>query len=59
MIFEFECMVGKYANLGNDEMIAANRKLNKMLRGAIGEGRNDYGVPIESYKKNLEVLQRQ
>lgn len=49
MIFEYEYMAGKYAHLGDEGMITANRKLNKMLRGAIGEGRHDYGVPIERF----------
>ena len=53
MIFEFECTVGKYAHLGDDGMITANRKLNKMLRGAIGEGRDGYGVPIECFTETV------
>ena len=59
MIFEYEVTAWKYRDLGEKGMIEANRKLNRMLRGAIGEGRHDYGVPIERNRKNLEVLQRQ
>ena len=56
MIFEFECMVGKYAHLGDDGMITVNKKLNKLLRSAIGKGRNDYGVPIECFRELVSRL---
>ena len=46
-------MVERYAHWGDEGVVMANRELNKMLRGAIGEGRNDYGVPIEQFKKKL------
>jgi len=53
MLFEYEHMAERYAHLGDEGMVVANKKLNRMLRGAIGEGRNDYGVPIEQFKKSL------
>lgn len=51
MIFEYGHMVDKYAHLENEGMITASRKLNKLLRGAIGKGRHDYGAPVERFKE--------
>lgn len=59
MIAEYAHTVYRHQYTEEQELIVANRKLNRMLRGAIGEGRHDYGVPIECYRKNLEVLQKQ
>ena len=53
MVYEYECTLSQYQHLGDEGIIVANRKLNRMLRGAIGEGRNDYGVPIERFKEMI------
>ena len=53
MLFEYEHTVYRHQYFEDRELIEANRDLNRSLRSAIGEGRNDYGVPIEQFKKNL------
>lgn len=53
MISEYEYTVYRHQYSEDQELIAVNRKLNRMLRGAIGESKHDYGVPIECFKKNL------
>lgn len=51
MTFEYGFTSEKYQHLGNDGTVAANRDLNRMLRGAIGKGRYDYGKPIERFRE--------
>ena len=53
MLFEYEHTVYRHQYFEDKELIEANRDLNRSLRSAIGEGRNDYGVPIEEFKKKL------
>ncbi len=53
MLFEYEHTVYRHQYFEDRELIEANRDLNRSLRSAIGEGRNDYGVPIEEFKKKL------
>jgi hypothetical protein len=47
--FEYPFILARFAHLGEEGFVAANRELNTMLRGAIGEGKHDYGVPIERF----------
>lgn len=51
MIFEYQHMADQYVHSRNEGMITVSRKLNKLLRGAIGKGRHDYGVPVERFKE--------
>lgn len=53
ILFEYEHTVYRHQYFEDRELIEVNREMNRSLRGAIGEGRNDYGVPIEQFKKNL------
>ncbi len=53
MTFEYEFTSEKYQHLGDKGTIAANRKLNRMLRGAIGKSRHDYGIPVERFKEMI------
>lgn len=49
ILYEYSYTAVRFAHLGADALIAANRELNTMLRGAIGEGGRGYGVPIECF----------
>ena len=53
MLFEYEHTVYRHQYFKDQELIEVNRELNRSYRSAIGEGRHDYGVPIEQFKKNL------
>ena len=53
MLFEYEHTVYRHQYFKDQELIEVNRELNRSFRSAIGEGRHDYGVPIEQFKKNL------
>ncbi len=50
ILFEYPCIMARFEHPVSEEgLVAANRELNTMLRGAIGEGKHDYGVPIERF----------
>ena len=53
MTFEYGFISEKYQHLGDEGTIAANRDLNRMLRGAIGKSRYDYGIPVERFKEMI------
>lgn len=54
ILFEYPYILARFAHLGSDEaMVAVNRELNTMFRSAIGEGRHDYGVPIECFREMI------
>ena len=53
ILLEFPYIMARFAHLGDEAMVAANRELNTMLRGAIGEGRHDYGVPSECFTEMI------
>lgn len=49
ILYEYPYIAVRFAHLGAEGLIAANRELNTMLRGAIGEGGRGYGIPIERF----------
>ena len=49
ILYEYPYIMARFAHLGGEGLVAANRELNTMLRGAIGEGRHDYGEPRELF----------
>ncbi len=40
-------------DMDTEYVIGGEKANNRSLRSAIGDGRNDYGVPIEEFKKKL------
>ncbi|MBN1870375.1 MAG: hypothetical protein JW847_07375 [Candidatus Omnitrophica bacterium] len=51
ILFEYPYIMARFAHLGDEGLLAANRELNTMLHGAIGEGRHGYGEPQELFKE--------
>lgn len=49
ILYEYPYIAARFAHFGAEGLVAANRELNTMLRGAIGEGGRGYGVPIERF----------
>ena len=63
ILLEFPYIMARFAHLGDERLVAVNRELNTMLRGAIGDGRHNYGVPIERFTemvtgRKLELKRR-
>jgi len=49
IVYEYPYIWARYAHLGDDGRVMVNREMNRMLRGAIGKGRHDYGEPFERF----------